>query len=804
MSYRNTNIPPPGRGAIRWFLFITFFHLLPVPWFLMVAGGLAPCSFLFAAGLTSLFLPDSESLAFAVMLGGPALIGGLVFYVVSWGLSLMIIRQHKPLVRTTILLVVLAVCLAAAMNPIFVSGGHSSSYSYSLYDFISVLDEFRIPSSATIVYFTGVAVLLISLLIYQHLVDQQKTISLAEWQLRMRIRRWVVAGIFIGLICGFFWTHRIMLVVQPLAKLGLASAQYQLALAIKERAGVRLGSGISYHDWLVRAAEQGHAEAALLLVKHPRSQEEKLRWLTVAAEKGMADAQYQLYVMLLDSKSGVTSSKSARKWLELAAENQHMQAQYDLGRYYMTGQAVLGIEKDPDKARTWWEQAAGNGHGQAMEELARRYEKGTAGFPRDPQRAIELFTRVAAAYRDGLKGLPKNQQFADSRQAHAEEIAQFEKLLEQGNSQAQAKLGRELLQTRGVIPETRNEGLALLEKAALQGDPQLQYELGDIFINGRNGVSVDQSRGRSWWTKALDQNHVKTMEQVASAYQNGRIGYQKDLLKSKALVERLIAGYRDGKYGVDPDPRNLRHWSNELKHLNRLMSLSGGLYQSPDLLQKKAEAGDLQAQFQLGRQMMIGSPAKSRQRGLAWIEQAAEGGHAEAQYRFAIHYDRQNGIMRRDPKRGVTILKAAAEQNHLPAMSTLALAYYKGRYGLDRDYRKATEWFERLLVAYDSGQYLGEIDDRFIPFNRQQLKYSTKMLKVQIEKERRYAQASPLERKIIAVEEQYNLQYQNAVNSLDRRDGSPEGVKRTRAEIDRLRSNYNRQRDEEIARIRQQ
>jgi hypothetical protein len=234
------------------------------------------------------------------------------------------------------------------------------------------------------------------------------------------------------------------------------------------------------------------------------------------------------------------------------------------------------------------------------------------------------------------------------------------------------------------------------------------------------------------------------------------------------------------------------------------MSLAGGTYQSPSELQIKAQAGDLQAQYQLGRQLLASGPETYRNQGLAWIEQAAEGGHAEAQYRLVTYFDRQAGIMRSDPERGVTILKAAAEQNHLPAMSTLALAYYKGRHGLDRDYRKATEWFERLLAAYDRGQYLGEIDERFIPFNRQQLEYSTKMLKVQIEKEHRYEQASPLERKIIAVEEQYNLQYQNAVNSLDRRDGSPEGVKRTRAEIDRLRLQYNRLRDEEIARIRQQ
>jgi TPR repeat protein len=804
MSYRTTNIPPPGRGAIRWFLFITFFHLLPVPWLLGVAGGLAPGIFLFAAGITSLFLPESESLAFAAMLGGPALIGGLVFYVAAWVLSLMIIRLHSSLLRTAVLLSILAVCLAAALNPIFVSGGHSSSYSYRLYDFISVLDEFRIPSYASIAYFSGAAVLLISFLIYQHVVDQQKSISLADWQLRLRIRRWVVAGIFIGLICGYIWTHRIMLVVQPLAKLGLASAQYQLALAIKERVGVRLGSGISYHDWLVRAAEQGHAEAALLLVKHPRSQEEKLRWITVAAEKGMADAQYQLYAMLLKSKSGVTSSKSAREWLELAADNQHMQAQYDLGRYYMIGYAVLGIEKDPYKARTLWELAAGSGHVRAMEELARHYEKGTAGFPHDPQRAIELLNKAAAGYQDGLKASSKNQQLADSRHAQAEEIARVEKQLELGDPLLQAVRGRELLRAAGASSETRSEGLELLAKAAERGDPALQYEMGDILISGRHGIMVDEAKGRSWWAKALRQNHLKTMEQVASAYQNGRFGYQQDLLKSKELVVKLIDAYRNGKYGVDQDPRNMRRWSNELKHLNRLISLAGGEYQSPAELQNKAETGDTQAQYQLGRQLMVSGPAKYRKQGLAWIEQAAEGNHAEAQYRLVTYFDRQAGIMRSDPERGVTILQAAAEQNHLPAMSTLALAYYKGRYGLDRDYRKAAEWFERLLGAYDSGLYLGEIDDRFIPFNRQQLKYSKKMLKVQIEKEHRYAQASPLERKIIAVEEQYNLQYQNAVNSLDRRDSSPEGVKRTRAEIDRLRLQYNRQRDEEIARIRQQ
>jgi TPR repeat protein len=377
----------------------------------------------------------------------------------------------------------------------------------------------------------------------------------------------------------------------------------------------------------------------------------------------------------------------------------------------------------------------------------------------------------------------------------------LEKQLAQGDPQAQAQLGRALLRVTGATPETLTEGLALLEKAASQGDPQLQYELGRIFLFGRHGLTIDLPRGRKWWAKALEKNQVKTMEYVAAAYQNGHFGYPVDLLKSKALVRRLVEAYRDGLYGVDPDPVKERYWSNELKYFDRLFELAGGSYQSPNELLQKAEKGDPQAQYQLGRQLMVAGPAEHRQQGLVWIERAAEGGYPEAQYRLVTYFERQAGIMRNDPARGVAMLQAAAEQKHLPAMGALALGYTKGRYGLIRDYSKAKNWYERLLKIYESGSYLGEIGERFIPFQRRQLKYTTKALETQIEKVRRYEEASPLERQIIEIEDRYRIEYQKAVNALDRRDGSPAGQERTRAEIKRLRKKYNRLREEEIARI---
>jgi hypothetical protein len=289
---------------------------------------------------------------------------------------------------------------------------------------------------------------------------------------------------------------------------------------------------------------------------------------------------------------------------------------------------------------------------------------------------------------------------------------------------------------------------------------------------------------------------------LATAYQTGRFGYPIDLLKSKALVVQLVEAYTKGHLELEPDPVKESYWRFELKHIHRLVKLAGDNYMAPDELQKGAETGDLQAQYQLGRQLMVSGPPAHRQQGLIWIERAAHGGYTEAQYRLVTYFEHQAGIMRKNPARGVALLEAAANQDHLPAMATLALGYAKGRYGLKRSYQKAKEWHERLLQAYASDNYLGEIDDNFIPFQRQQLKYATNALQRELEKAQRYREASPLERQIMDIEERYRLEYQQAVNALDRRDGSPAGQARVRAEIDRLRQKYKSLREAEIARLK--
>jgi TPR repeat protein len=461
----------------------------------------------------------------------------------------------------------------------------------------------------------------------------------------------------------------------------------------------------------------------MALARSPRAAKDKLRWLTVAAEGGLAEAQYELYRYMMKSANTDYKSRSAMDWLQSAAESGFADAQYELGRLLIHGDQTRGIEKNSIKARQWWEKAAANDHGRAMQELAWRYTKAADGFPRDAARASALLEKIADGYRQGIYGLPQNQQMASSRQKQAEEIKVLEERAARGDPEALATIGRQVLQS----PTVAAQGVTLLEKAAIQGDAGIQYELGAILMHGRQGVEKDLERGRKWWNLALAQKHVKTMETVAPAYQDGRFGYPVDLLKSKALVEILVEAYRDGRHGVNPDAAKQRYWTAELKYFDRLFEMAGGSYLPIDDLQRQAVAGDLQAQYQLGRQLLIAGPAGERQKGLQWIERAAEGGYAEAQYRLVTYYENQIHIMRDNPSRGVALLQVAAEQNHLQAMSVLALAYEKGRYRLAKDYRQSQKWYQKLLQAYESGKYLGDVDDRFISFQRRRLEYvSTK------------------------------------------------------------------------------
>ena len=87
--------------------------------------------------------------------------------------------------------------------------------------------------------------------------------------------------------------------------------------------------------------------------------EEAVKYFRKAAERGHADAQYQLG-MCYEFGFGVEKDLSeAVKWFRKAAERGHADAQYQLGMCYDCGR---GVKKDLNEAVKWFRKAAAQGN----------------------------------------------------------------------------------------------------------------------------------------------------------------------------------------------------------------------------------------------------------------------------------------------------------------------------------------------------------------------------------------------------------------------------------------------------------
>lgn len=92
-----------------------------------------------------------------------------------------------------------------------------------------------------------------------------------------------------------------------------------------------------------------------------------MKWFTLAAKQGDADAQYYLGEMYADGDGVPRNLKTAIKWYTRAAEKgkaraqdrlQQLRVRANLGAKYANGEGVI---KDYVYAHTWWNIAAAKG-----------------------------------------------------------------------------------------------------------------------------------------------------------------------------------------------------------------------------------------------------------------------------------------------------------------------------------------------------------------------------------------------------------------------------------------------------------
>ena len=113
-----------------------------------------------------------------------------------------------------------------------------------------------------------------------------------------------------------------------------------------------------------------------------------------------------------------------------------------------------------------------------------------------------------------------------------------------------------------------------------------------------------------------------------------------------------------------------------------------------DELKGKAEAGDADAQVELGRRYLNGEGvAKNRVEANKWYRKAAEQNNAFAQSMLGSAYYYGEGVAKNHAQ-AVKWYRKAAEQNDAGAQYDLGNCYYNGE-GVPKDYAEAVKWFRK-------------------------------------------------------------------------------------------------------------
>ncbi len=103
-----------------------------------------------------------------------------------------------------------------------------------------------------------------------------------------------------------------------------------------------------------------------------------------AAERGNAQAMWNLGVNHLGTKGGRRDPEQALRWLREAARRDHALASWALARLYLAGTLV---ERDPREALDLLERSARAGSRSAVETLVALFRDGSEGIEPDAERA---------------------------------------------------------------------------------------------------------------------------------------------------------------------------------------------------------------------------------------------------------------------------------------------------------------------------------------------------------------------------------------------------------------------------------
>ena len=295
--------------------------------------------------------------------------------------------------------------------------------------------------------------------------------------------------------------------------------------------------------------------------------------------------------------------------------------------------------------------------------------------------------RLGYFYENGRGGLAKD----DRKAARLYKLA-----ADQGNAAARNNLGVLYRDGGGGLTKDDREALRLFKLAADQGNAYSKQRIGGFYPAARGSLGKDDREAVRLFKLAADQALADARASLGYFYETGRGGLAKDT-REAARLYRLAADqgnaaaqnnlgvfYRDGGGGLTKDDREAL----------RLFKLA-------------ADQGNSYGQHNLGGLYRdgLGGLAKDEREAARLFKLAADHGNAGAGVSLGYFYEKGLGDLAKDDREAVRLYRLAADQGNAAGQNNLGVLYRDGRGGLTKDEREAARLFK---LASDQNNAYGQ------------------------------------------------------------------------------------------------
>src|SRR6266849_1509255 len=262
---------------------------------------------------------------------------------------------------------------------------------------------------------------------------------------------------------------------------------------------------------------------------------------------------------------------------------------------------------------------------------------------------------------------------------------------DQGNANAQGRLGYFYETGRGGLAKDDREAARLYRLAADQGNASARNNLGGLYRDGRGGLTKDDREALRLFKLAADQGNAYGQLNLGLFYREGRGGLSKDDREALRLFK--LAADQGNPYGQNQLGGFFRDGGGGLAKDDR---------EAARLFKLAADQGNASARVNLGYfyEKGRGDLAQDDREAARLYKLAADQGNAAGQTYLGVLYRDGRGGLTKDEREAARLFKLASDQNYAYGQQNLGIFYRDGRGGLTMDDREAA----RLLrLAADQG-----------------------------------------------------------------------------------------------------